>query len=435
MSHTPALAEADIAKIIGSEPARGRFRILRWLSVILGLALIAGGFLWLRAGPPADALPRFQTAAVSRGDLRVTVSATGQLAPVNEVDVGSEQSGTVKEVFVDYNDRVKKGQVLARLDVSKLQDAIAKAKAELASAEAKVLQTQATVKEARANLGRLRQVARLSGGKVPSSADLETAEATLQRASADEASARAAVDVARATLRSNETDLSKASIYSPIDGVVLTRAVEPGQTVAASLQVTVLFKLAESLSQMELQVDVDEADVGQVRAGQAATFTVDAYPNRRFPAGISLVRFGSETVDNVVSYKTILNVDNDDLSLRPGMTATAEIVTAERENVLLVPNAALRFTPPRPAANAPANGRSGGLLASLLPRPPRPSAARAATETADKSTAQRVWVLRDGRPEPVAVTVGQSDGRMTEVSGAGLEVGEPVITASASAKS
>jgi len=433
MSHTPSVAEADLAKVIRSEPARGRFRILRWLSVIIGFVLIAGGFLWLRAGSPADALPRFQTTTVSRGDLRVTVSATGQLAPVNEVDVGSEQSGTVKEVFVDYNDRVKKGQVLARLDLSKLQDAIAKAKAELASAEAKVLQTVATVKEARANLGRLRQVAKLSGGKVPSSADLETAEATLQRANADEASARAAVDVARAALRSNETDLSKASILSPIDGVVLSRAVEPGQTVAASLQVTVLFKLAENLSQMELQVDVDEADVGQVHAGQSAAFTVDAYPNRQFPARISLVRFGSETVDNVVSYKTILNVDNDDLSLRPGMTATAEIVTAERQDVLLVPNAALRFTPPRPAANdAPKGG--GGLLASLLPRPPRPPDTKVASTTPDKSAAQQVWVLREGQPTPVAVTVGQSDGRMTEVTSAELEAGASVITARMSSK-
>jgi HlyD family secretion protein len=183
---------------------------------------------------------------------------------------------------------------------------------------------------------------------------------------------------------------------------------------------------------MELQVDVDEADVGQVQKGQAATFTVDAYPNRQFPATIDLVRFGSETVDNVVSYKTILNVDNDDLSLRPGMTATAEIVTAERENVLLVPNAALRFTPPKPAANAQPNS-GGGLLASLLPRPPRPQATKSVTETPDKSAAQRVWVLRDGQPMAIPVTVGQSDGRMSEVTGADLAAGMPVITARLSA--
>ncbi len=346
----------------------------------------------------------------------------------NEVEVGSELSGTVETVLVDYNDRVKKGQVLARLDLAKLQDQIAKAKAALASAEAKVLQTAATVKEARANLGRLRQVAKLSGGKVPSPAELETAEATLDRAVADEAGARATVEENRAALRSNETDLTKASIRSPIDGVVLKRSVESGQTVAASLQAPVLFTLAENLAQMELQVDVDEADVGQVHAGQAATFTVDAYPNRQFPARIHLIRFGSETVDNVVSYKTILDVNNDDLSLRPGMTATAEIVTAEPENVLLVPNAALRFTPPKQATNAQTDN-GGGLLASLLPRPPRSATAKSAGETSDKNAAQRVWVLRDGQPVPVPVTVGHSDGRITEVAGEGLEAGTPVIIA------
>jgi len=426
MQHDP-----ELAKIIGAGTPKNRFlgSLVRWLLVASVLAALGvGGFAFLRSRTETQATPRYQTEPVSRGDLRVTVSATGKLAPVNEVEVGSELSGTIEAVFVDYNDRVKKGQVLARLDLAKLQDAIAKAKAAVASADAKVLQTVATVQEARANLKRLRQVAKLSGGKVPSPAELETAEATQQRAIADEASARAAVDEARATLRSSETDLTKASIRSPIDGVVLTRSVEPGQTVAASLQAPVLFTLAENLAQMELQVDVDEADVGQVHEEQTATFTVDAYPNRKFPASISLVRFGSETVDNVVSYKTILNVNNDDLSLRPGMTATAEIVTAERENALLVPNAALRFTPPKPAANAqPSSG--GGLLASLLPRPPRPQATKSVTETPDKSAAQRVWVLRDGQPMAISVTAGQSDGRMTEVTGEGLAAGMPVITA------
>ncbi|MDG4554424.1 MAG: efflux RND transporter periplasmic adaptor subunit [Candidatus Competibacter sp.] len=422
--------DSDLAKIIDSGSPKSRLgSLIRWLLAASVLAALGvGGVAFLRSRAETQATPRYQTETVSRGNLRVTVSATGKLAPVNEVEVGSELSGTIEAVFVDYNDRVKKGQVLARLDLAKLQDAIAKAKAALASADAKVLQTAATVQEARANLKRLRQVAKLSGGKVPSPAELETAEATQQRAIADEASARAAVDEARATLRSSKTDLTKASIRSPIDGVVLARSVEPGQTVAASLQAPVLFTLAENLAQMELQVDVDEADVGQVQKGQAATFTVDAYPNRQFPATIDLVRFGSETVDNVVSYKTILNVDNDDLSLRPGMTATAEIVTAERENVLLVPNTALRFTPPKPAANEqPSSG--GGLLASLLPRPPRSATGKSVTESPDKSAAQRVWVLRDGQPMAIPVTVGQSDSRMTEVTGADLAAGIPVITA------
>jgi len=426
--------DPDLAKIIDAGSSNSRLgSLIRWLLAASVLAALGvGGVAFLRSSAETQATPRYQTETVSRGKLRVTVSATGKLAPVNEVEVGSELSGTIEAVFVDYNDRVKKGQMLARLDLAKLQDATAKAKAALASADAKVLQTMATVKEVRANLKRLRQVAKLSGGKVPSPAELETAEATQQRAIADEASARAAVNEARATLRSSETDLTKASIRSPIDGVVLARSVEPGQTVAASLQAPVLFTLAENLAQMELQVDVDEADVGQVHEGQAATFSVDAYPNRRFPARISLVRFGPETVDNVVSYKTILNVDNSDLSLRPGMTATAEIVTAERENVLLVPNAALRFTPPKPAANAqPSSG--GGLLASLLPRPPRSAVKKSVTETPDKNAAQRVWVLGDDQPMAIPVITGQTDGRTTEVTGAGLAAGMPVITARLSA--
>ncbi|MFO1421821.1 MAG: efflux RND transporter periplasmic adaptor subunit [Candidatus Competibacteraceae bacterium] len=430
MSHAPSVVDAEVAKIIQSEPTRGRFRLLRWLIAAGALALAVGGFLWFRSGPVADAAPQYQTEPLGQGNLRVTVSATGKLAPINQVDVGSELSGTIETILVDDNDRVNKGQVLARLDLTKLQNQIAKSKAALASAEAKVLQTVATVKESRANLGRLRQVAKLSGGKVPAPTELETAEAKVDRAVADEASARAAVEEARATLRTNETDLAKASIRSPIDGVVLQRKVEPGQTVAASLQAPVLFTLAENLAQMELQVDVDEADVGQVREGQSATFTVDAYPNRSYPARIRQVRFGAETVNNVVTYKTILNVDNDDLSLRPGMTATAEIVTTERENVLLVPNAALRFTPPPPSEAQSSGG--GGLVASLLPRPPRGLAPRRQSTNAKsgKGAVRQIWVLRDGQPVAVPVTVGSSDGRMTEVTGEGLEPGLPVITAS-----
>ena len=423
--------DADLAKIMDSESARRRFSLLRWLIVVVALALAVGGFLYFRSGTDADAVPRYQTEAVGRGHLRVTVSATGKLVPLNQVDVGSELSGTVETVLVDYNDRVQKGQVLARLDVVKLENQIAKAKAALALAEARVLQAAATVKETRANLTRLRQMAKLTGGRTPSPAELETAEATAERASADEAAARAAVEEARATLRSSETDLTKASIRSPIDGVVLARKVEPGQTVAASLQAPVLFTLAENLAQMELQVDVDEADVGQVHEGQSATFAVDAYPNRSYPARIRLVRFGAETVNNVVTYKTILNVDNDDLSLRPGMTATAEIVTIERENVLLVPNAALRFTPPQPAEAQSKSG--GGLLASLLPRPPRSLTPRSRPQNAaTRGGARQVWVLRDGQAVAVPVTVGSSDGRMTEITGEGLEPGAPVIIASLS---
>jgi HlyD family secretion protein len=360
---------------------------------------------------------------VVRGNLTVTVTANGTLQPTRSVNVGSELSGTVARVLVDINDRVKRGQVLVELDTAKLRDQISRSRATLASNQAKVAQAVATVKEARGNLARMQEVQRLSGGKVPSQAELETAQATLERALADEAAARAAVADARAAASSDETNLSKASIRSPIDGVVLTRAVDPGNAVAASLQAVTLFTLAEDLTKMTLEVNVDEADVGKVREGQGATFTVSAYPSRRFPAKIVRVGFGSTTKDNVVTYIAELEVTNDDLSLRPGMTATATITAVERRGVLLVPNAALRFTPA--AAGAAPAAASGGIVAKLMPRPPRSAPRKAGTT---REGARQVWVLRDGAPVAVAVTPGVSDGRRTEVDGAQLREGDAVIT-------
>lgn len=398
----------------------GRGARLRWIVAAGGLLVAGAAGVLLFARTDAGA-PRWETEAVSRGNLIVTVSATGTLEPTNQVDVGSELSGLVEAVLVDENDRVTAGQVLARLDVSKLVAQRTRSQATLASAEAKVLQANATTKEARASLERLRAVSRLSGGKVPSKAEMETAEATLARAVADAAAARAAVSETRAALSSDETNLEKASIRSPIDGVVLSRDVEPGQTVAASFETPVLFTLAEDLSQMELQVDVDEADVGQVKEGQSATFTVDAYPGRKYPARITRVGLGSQTTDGVVSYETILSVDNADLSLRPGMTATADIVTSTREHVLLVPSGALRFSPPAADERRETPGR--GIVGSLLPRPPAP-ATKPATPARD---GQRVWVVRDGEAAPVDVTIGVTDGRHTEIVDGSLAPGMQVV--------
>lgn len=395
-----------------------------WLAgAALAVAAAIGSF-FTGSNDEAKA-PRFETATLERGRLVVSVSATGNLQPTNQVDVGSELSGIVDTVLVDINDQVKKGQVLARLDVSKLNDQIARSRAALVAAEAGVRQAEATLVEARASLARLQEVFRLSGGKVPAKAEMENAEAQLARAEANLASAKAGVTQARATLSSDETNLDKASIRSPINGVVLARKVEPGQTVAASLQAPVLFTLAEDLSQMELEVDVDEADVGQVKAGQKASFSVDAYPGRKYPASISRVSFGSQVAEGVVSYPTVLKVSNDDLSLRPGMTATAEISTAVREDALLVPNAALRFTP---SANGARKADSGGILGSLLPRMPRTASTRAARGGDEKNGGKRVWVLKDSQPAPVTIRTGLSNGRMTEVLEGDLKPGMQVIT-------
>ncbi len=427
MRDSPRSAGTDIAAVLGTDSTNLRLgRLLRWIGVPAMLLLGGILFLFVRSGNRNHG-PLYTTETVSRGNLVVKVSATGTLEPTNQVDVGSELSGLVEVVLAEENDHVEKGQVLARLDVSKLGDEITKSEATLASAEAKVLQTSATSKEASAKLDHLRDVFRLSGGKVPSTTELETAEATLARARADVASARAAVTEARAVLKSNQTNLAKASIRSPINGVVLKRKIEPGQTVAAAFETPVLFTIAEDLAQMELHVKVDEADIGQVQEGQSAIFTVDAYPTRKFPAQIRRVGFGSQTTDGVVSYKTILSVNNDDLSLRPGMTATAEITTTTREGAMLVPNEALRFTPP---AADDSKHRSGGIVASLLPHPPEPQARKSATSPAHGS-GQQVWILRNQEPVATQVAVGVTDGRYTEIvgsPGSGLEAGMQVIT-------
>lgn len=414
---------ADIGTALGLGAPRRAGPRVKWL--VLGIvAVLAAALAWRwLAGGGNSGQPRFETAAVERGDLTVTVSATGTLQPTNQVDVGSELSGTVLSVYADDNSEVKKGQVLARLDVSKLNDQIVNARAALKAAEASVLQAEATSKEASANLARQQEVFKLSGGKVPSKAEMETAEASLARAEANLAAARASVTQARATLSTNETNLAKASIRSPIDGVVLARKVEAGQTVAASLNAPVLFTLAEDLARMELRVNVDEADVGRVKEGQAATFNVDAYARRKYPAVIQRVSYGSQTTDGVVSYTTVLKVDNEDLSLRPGMTATAEILTDRRENVLLVPNAALRFTPPRNGGR-----RDESIVSSLMPRPPRPQTEKTARPVAGKEATRQVWVLQNNQPVAVEVKTGATNGRMTEILEGGIEAGTQVIT-------
>ena len=270
-------------------------------------------------------------------------------------------------------------------------------------------------------------MARLSGGKVPSATELDTAHATADRAVAADDSARANVTQARATLSTDETNLSKASIRSPIDGVVLSRTVDPGNAVAASLQAVTLFSIAEDIARLRLEVSVDEADVGSVQVGQKASFTVSAYPSRRYPAKITRVAYGSTKTDNVVTYTTYLDVDNSDLSLRPGMTASSTIVSTERNGVLLVPNTALRFSPTTAAAAAatPASD-SGGVVSKLLPRMPRGGGRKSAT--GNGPVAKQVWTLKNGQAVAVPVKAGISDGRMTEVTGEGLQEGMAVIT-------
>jgi HlyD family secretion protein len=428
----PSRSAAEIAELLDEPSARPLWkRPLLWGALVAAVAIVAA-LLWWQGGQRAAALPSYVTEPVQRGTLNVTVSADGTLQPTRSVNIGSELSGTVARVFVDVNDRVKKGQVLVELDTAKLRDQISRSRAALASAQASVAQAGATLKEAQANLGRLEEVFKLSGGKVPSQSELDAARGTLERARAEEASARAGVASAQAQLATDETNLGKASIRSPIDGVVLTRAVDPGNAVAASLQAVTLFTLAEDLSKLMLEVNVDETDVGLVANEQKATFTVGAYLNRRYPATVTRVAYGSTKTDNVVTYTTRLDVDNTDLTLRPGMTATATIQTSDRKPSLLVPNTALRFTPSTAAgaaAAASAPGAGTSIVSKLIPRPPSGVARRSGSAGGGgpNGGARQLWVLRDGQAVALHVSVGASDGRRTEVSGEGLAEGDAVI--------
>lgn len=428
MKPTSTEESAALGALLGDAAPRPPWRRpLWWIVAAVLVAAVAGLLAWRSSTQQAQA-PRYVTAPLARGNLAITVTANGTLQPTRSVAIGSELSGTVARVLVDVNDTVKKGQLLVELDTAKLQDALTGARADLAAAEARQRQSAATVTEARASLARLEELARLSGGKLPSKAELDAARATLDRALADQASAQASAAQSRTTVSTASTNLGKAAIRSPIDGVVLSRNVEPGYAVAASLQAVTLFTLAEDLKQLRLSVNVDEADVAQVRAGQKARFTVSAQPGRQYPATVTRVAFGSTITDNVVTYTTLLEVTNADLSLRPGMTATATIAATERSNVWLVPNSALRFTPA--AANGAAPAASGGtsVLSRLMPRPPGAGARRGNANEPRGTGEGTIWILRDGAPAAMKVSKGLTDGRQTEVSGEGLQEGLAVIT-------
>jgi HlyD family secretion protein len=426
-SPAPEPPAVDLATLLGEPPARPWWRRPIVWGAAATVLLAAGGVAYWLWSSKAHAAPGYTTVPAARGPLTLTVTANGTLQPTRSINIGSELSGTVLKVNVDVNDRIAKGQVLVELDTAKLSDQVLRSQASLEAANAKVAQTRATVTEARVGLARLEEVARLSGGKVPSKTELDTGRAVLARAIADAHSARAGISDAEAALSTDRTIRSKASIVAPADGVVLTRNVDPGNAVAASLQAVTLFTVAEDLTKLRLWVYVDEADVGAVKVGQDATFTVSAYLSRAFPARITRVGFGSTITDNVVTYLTYLDVDNADLSLRPGMTATATITATHREDVLLVPNTALRFTPS--AAAAGAGTPKGGMLSSLAPRMPGGPSRRPAAAGASTALAKQVWTLRDGVAVPVPVTPGISDGHVTEITGGELTAGMPVITA------
>ena len=416
----------SVDEFLGTE-TKPRWR--RWMKFWLpALVLIVIAAFFLSGEKPG---PQYITEPVVERSLDIEVTATGNLRPTNQVDVGSEVSGKIDRVYVDVNDRVGRGQVLAQINTDVIEDQIRQSQANLQAARAQVAQAQASLNVDSAQLNRLREVYRLSDGKVPSRTELETAEANVARSRAAVNSAQANVVASQAQLSTSVTQRNRAVIRSPVAGVVLARRVEPGQTVAASFNTPTLFVLAEDLSAMQLRVAIDEADVGRVEPGQRATFVVDAYPARRFPARVERIDLGSSNIANaaasgqaaqgqqnaVVSYEARLALTNPGGVLRPGMTATATIATQSTGTRLLVPNGALRFDPNEEKEEASALEPNLGLERT------GPQA------TIGVGSRQQVHVLQaDGTLKAIDVVTGQSDGRLTAVTSRELKPGMKVVT-------
>ncbi|UHS56951.1 efflux RND transporter periplasmic adaptor subunit [Agrobacterium vaccinii] len=413
---TKPAQEPDLRDILKSSRSGGK-KSRRFTYGIVAILLLGGAGTYYYMSNASGVAYVYTTQDVKKGELSVIVTSTGSVQPTDQVDISSELSGTIRKVNVTYNSPVKSGDVLAELDTNKLEADVQSARAKLASAKASVLKSQADLGSAKSSMERLKSLVQ---NRVSSQQDLDVAQFNYDAAAATLQVNSATVLSSEADLRLAELNLGKAKIISPIDGVVLTRSVDPGATVASSLNAPVLFTIAGDLRHMELQVAIDEADVGKVQTGQTATFNVDAYPERSFPAAIETVRFASETVSNVVTYKGILTVDNAELLLRPGMTATANIVVEQVKDAILVPNAALRYAPPRESAS-----RGGGLMG--LFRQPRMGRQRGGNDAA-ASNKRSVWVLRNNNPASVQVETGSTDGQFTAITSGEIKPDDQVIT-------
>lgn len=410
---TPDSVKASLG--IGNDGRKPEGR-RRWPLAVLALAFLAAGAFYLWTSRSAETV-NYVTTPAETGDLTVEVSATGTLQPLIQVDISSELSGVVRSVAVNENQQVRKGDVLATLDTTRLAAQVERAEASAKAARAKVSEAEATLRESAQALVRASQLS--TRGMVADQA-LDTAKATNDRAQSALQSAEANEAIAVADLKLQQADLDKSTIYAPIDGVVLTRSVDPGQTVASSLQAPVLFVIAADLRQMELKAAIDEADIGAVHPGQKARFTVDAFPERRFDADIGDIAYASVTTEGVVTYNARLEVDNEETLLRPGMTATVSVITREVKDAVVVPNAAFRYSPPAPEA------RSGWSLNRLfMPRMRRSDGQRQRRTDADGR--RTLYVLRNGEPEAVRVKTGSTDGESTEIV-SGLQAGDLVIT-------
>ncbi len=390
---------------------------------ILVLLAAAGvvGWRW-RA---ASRKPKLQvdTALVDRGRIVAKVTATGTLSAIVTVQVGSQVSGRVAALYADFNSVVKKGQLIAKIDPQLFEAALQQARANLVAAQGNIAKAKAQAVDAERQAQRSRA---LIERKLIAQADFDTAQANSDAAKAQVEASAGAVEQARAALYQAEVNLAYTRIVSPTNGVVISRSVDVGQTVAASFQAPTIFVIAEDLSKMQVDTSVAEADVGRLRDGMAATFTVDAYPSEKFRGTVRQIRNAPQTVQNVVTYDAVIDVDNTDLRLRPGMTANVTFVYAQKDDVMRIPNAALRFRPPPNLLSladpkTAAGGRAGGSGGTGPGKRPQSGA----PETPDRRT---VWVLRDEKPVAVPIRIGISDGSVTELAEGELTAGDSVIT-------
>ena len=388
-----------------------------WL--VLLVAIVGGGVAyWRYRQAHAPAPITYKTVAVERRKITGRVTASGTLQALVTVQVGTQVSGRLQKINVDFNSKVKKGELIAKIDPLLFQAAVAQARANHASAAAGVLQAEAKSKDADRVYTRTKA---LNAQSLASQADVETAETNLAVARAGIDVAKASLEQAKAQLNQTEVNLSYTNIMSPIDGVVISRAVDVGQTVAASLQAPVLFTIAEDLAKMQVNTNIAEGDVGRLAPGMPTYFTVDAFPGQRFNGKISQIRNAAQTVQNVVTYDAVIEVDNADLRLRPGMTANVTIIYDSRDQVLAVANSAMRFKPPPAMTGAASASASGSAGSSPVPMP----TGRGRKGEGDGS--RTVWVLEGDKAHSVAIKLGLSDGTVTEVLGDDLKEGALVV--------
>jgi HlyD family secretion protein len=401
--------------------------VRKQLAVALALLVLIGGgigfWMWRRS-VAANAGPRYETVAVDRGAITAKVTATGTLSALVTVQVGTQVSGRIKEISVDFNSPVKKGQVIARIEPALFAAALEQAKANQMADAGTVAKLEAQAENAKLKFERAQA---LFDRKAIAQADLDQARAEMRAAAGELTASRGKMAQSKAALHQAQVNLGYTTIQSPTTGVVISRSVDVGQTVAASLSAPTLFLIAEDLTKMQVDTSVAEADIGKLKPGMDATFTVDAYPQKLFRGKIRQIRNAPQTQQNVVTYDAVIDVANPNLELRPGMTANVTFVYDHREGVLRVPNAALRFQPPPDVLKASGGGGSGSAQAAGRKRGGGPGAG-AGGEARDRRT---VWLMRGGAgqpPAPIKVKAGVTDGTNTEIETSELKEGDRVVT-------